>query len=118
MQLYNGTLSSRKSLRNDSNAIFAVVSDVFIVSYTMKKQTIKKARDWSIVSFYIFLIYISLPVTPSLWSGFARYAGSFVNYVAAFILSLIGLFITFYLILKRKDIYRFIHSFRSFHIYF
>lgn len=75
---------------------------------SLKKQTVRKTRDWAIVSFYILLIYVSLPVMPKLWGNFARYAGNFADYVAAFILGLIGLFIIFYLISKRKDIRNFI----------
>lgn len=65
-------------------------------------------RDWGIALFYAFLIYISLPAMPGLWGKFARYAGNLADYLAAFILSFIGLFIIFYLISKRKDICNFI----------
>lgn len=73
----------------------------------MKKQRIKKIKDWGILFFYTLFLYISLPVMPGLWGKFVRYSGNFASYSAAFILGLIGLFIIFYLISKRKDIRNF-----------
>ena len=74
----------------------------------LEKQRVKKIRDRGIVVSYTLLIYISLPVMPGLWGRFARYAGNFTNYFAAFVLGLIGLFIVFYLISKRKGTHNFI----------
>lgn len=74
---------------------------------SLKKQK-AKIRDWGIVFFYTLVIYISLPLLPSLWGKFASYAGNFTNYVVAVILGLIGIFIIFYLIAKRKDTRNFI----------
>ena len=74
----------------------------------LKEQQAKKIRDWGIALFYILLIYISLPFMPRLWGRLVRYAGNFVNYFAVSILGLIGLFIIFYLISKRKGTHNFI----------
>lgn len=74
----------------------------------MKKPQVKKVRDWSVVTFYTLFIYITLPVMPGLWNRFSRVAGNFANYLAAFILGLIGLLIALYLIIKQKDIRNFI----------
>jgi len=74
----------------------------------LKKQETEKKRDRRIALLYILFIYISLPVMPGLWGKFARYAGNYADYVAAFILGLIGLFIMFYLLSKQKDIRNFI----------
>lgn len=74
----------------------------------LEKQRLKKIQDRWIAVSYILLIYISLPVMPGLWGKFARRTGNFTNYFAAFILGLIGLFIVFYLIYRRKDIRNFV----------
>ena len=74
----------------------------------MKRHKTEKIRDRAIVLSYILLIYISLPFMPKLWGRFARCAGNFTNYFAAFVLGLIGLFIVFYLISKRKGTHNFI----------
>ena len=73
----------------------------------LKKQRIKRMRDWWIVLFYILFLYISLPFMPGLWGRFVQTAGRLADYFAAFILGIIGLFIILYLITKRKDIRNF-----------
>lgn len=74
----------------------------------LKKQRIKKIKDWGILFFYTLFLYISLPFMPGLWGRFTQKVGNFADYFAAFILGLIGLFIIFYLISRQKDIHNFV----------
>ena len=75
---------------------------------SLKEQQTKKIRDWGIALSYVLFIYISLPAMPGLWGEFVKYAGNFADHFAAVTLGLIGLFIIFYLISKRKNVRNFI----------
>jgi len=77
-------------------------------SQEAKIKQIHRTRDYWFAVSYILLIYISLPLMPDLWIRLTKYAGSFTNWFAAFVLLLFGLFIIFYLLTQQKGVRNFV----------